>query len=124
MKMKHIKTISKLLVDIGYADYFISTSKGEELVGYAVCWGEDGGDEWYDDERNYISLFDDDQPSHQGICQAHALEDHFAWNEEELWKESERATMRPLSAGQYSLYGRRLDRIKYCIKEITNRRKT
>jgi len=124
MKMKHIKTAAKLLVKIGYADYWISTSNGDTIVGYAVCWGEGGDDEWYDDERNYISLFDDDQPSHQGLSQAHALEDHFAWNEKELWEESERYSMRPLSAGQYSLYGRRLDRIKYCLKELTKRQNT
>jgi len=121
MKMKHIKTATELLVKIGYADYWISTSNGDTIVGYAVCWGVADGDEWYDDEREYVSLFD---PLGDGIGQAHALEDHFAWNEEELWQESERHSMRPLSAGQYSLYGRRLDRIKYCVKELTKRQKT
>jgi len=33
MKMKHIKTAAKLLVKIGYADYWISTSNGDTIVG-------------------------------------------------------------------------------------------
>lgn len=117
MKMKYKKTAAELLVACAFADYWKSTSTEEgKVVAYWVCWFDEFKMDAPDDECELVSM-----KNGYAFKQVFALEDYFAWNETELWEESVRWTFRPLSAGQYSLQKRRLDRIKWCLKEITKR---
>lgn len=109
MKMKHIKTAAKLLVQYGYADYFKTTKTQDgTVVAHWVCWEDRDLDDTCEVMEDLTN-----------IAHLHALEDYLVWNREELWEESFRITARHLEDGQYSMHPRRVDRIKYCVKEIT-----
>ena len=120
MKMKHMKLAAKLLVKTGYATYWKSTSTEDgTVVAYWVCWCEPPENDQADDTCEIVSPM---EGTLDGMQQAIDLENYITWNEENLWYESERHTMRPISAGQYCVNERRLHRIRYCLKEMTKRK--
>ncbi len=116
MKIKHRKTAANLLVECGYADYVKHTStQAGEIVAYWVCWFDEFENDEPDDKCELVTM-----KNGYAYKQVFALENYFAWNHRDLWAQSDRYTMRPVSIGQYCIQERRLDKIKYCIKETSN----
>ena len=119
MTMKYKKKAAKLLVKSGYATYYKSTkAEDDTVVAYWVCWCEPPENDQADDMCELVSPM---EGTLDGMHQAIELENYLVWNEKDLWEESKRVTMRPLSEGQYCVNERRLDRIRFCLKELAKK---
>ena len=118
--MKYTKTAAEILVKCGYATYWKSTKTEDGTVNaYWVCWCEAPENEQPTDTCELVAPM---EGLLDGMYQAIELENYMVWNEEDLWKKSKRYTMRPLSAGQYCMNERRLDRIRFCLKALTKKK--